>query len=59
MDDVRAFHLLARARAEGATWREMSDAIRELLEADGCTIQHIEMQVRQVELRFRPWLREA
>ncbi len=56
MNEARAFDLLARARAEGVSWREMSNAIRALLESDGCTIQHIEMQVDQVETRFRPWL---
>lgn len=58
MDEERAFALLARARAEGVTWREFSDATRALLEADGCSIQHIEMQMKQVERRFRPWLLE-
>lgn len=56
MDEERAFALLARARAEGVTWPQLSDAIRELLEEDGCSVQHIEMQMKQVERRFRPWL---
>ena len=58
MDEARAFRLLARAREEGVTWTVMSNTIRDLLAGDGCTVQHIEMQIRQVEARFRPWLRE-
>jgi len=56
MDEEKAFRLLERARREGVTWLEMSNAIRALLEGDGCTVQHIERQVAQVETRFRPWL---
>ena len=57
MDEERAFRLLARARYEGITWNEMATAVRKLLERDGCGVEHIEQQVRQVEVRFRPWLR--
>jgi hypothetical protein len=56
MDETRAFEVLALARAEGATWRDVSDFVREFLEGDGCSIQHIELAVQQVEARFRPWL---
>jgi len=58
MDEARAFQLLARARAEAVTWTMLSNAIRTLLEADGCTIQHIEREIGHVEARFRPWLRD-
>jgi len=58
MDEAQAFQVLALARAEDATWREVSDFVRELLEGDGCSIQHIELALRQVETRFRPWLRD-
>lgn len=58
MDEERAFRLLGRLRAEGVSWRELRDEIRDLLENDGCSIQHIEMQMTQVEERFRPWLLE-
>lgn len=56
MDEELAFALLTRLRAEKITWRQLSTAIRDLLGADGCSIQHIELQVQQVERRFRPWL---
>ena len=57
MDEERAFQLLARVRNEGVTWRQLSDAVRALLEGDGCTPLQIERELSQVELRFRPWLR--
>ena len=56
MDEDRAFALLARLRAEGVGWRELDSAVRDLLTEDGCTVQHIELQMRHVEPRFRPWL---
>lgn len=58
MDEELAFKLLSRLRAEGIGWRLLSNAVRDLLEEDGCSPQHIELQVRQVERRFRPWLCE-
>ena len=58
MDELRAFQLLMRLRAENVGWYALSNAIRNLLGEDGCTAQHIELQVEQVELRFRPWLRD-
>lgn len=56
MDERRAFMLLARLRAEDVPWRVLRDQIHDMLESDGCSAQHIEMQMRQVEERFRPWL---
>lgn len=58
MDDERAFRLLAKLRAEGVTWLEFSNAVRELLDADGCSVQHVEFELKQAEPRFRPWLAE-
>ncbi|MDT0577171.1 hypothetical protein RM533_13465 [Croceicoccus sp. F390] len=56
MDEDRAFALLAKLRAQGIGWRTLSDAIRALLDGDGCSVQHVELQMQQVEQRFRPWL---
>lgn len=58
MNEERAFQLLASARAEGVTWRQFSDAVRDLMAGDGCTALQIERELGQVEARFRPWLRE-
>ncbi len=56
MDEGHAFELLVRLRAEGVGRNELSNAVRELLASDGCSVQHIELQVREVEHRFAPWL---
>lgn len=56
MDENRAFHLLMRLRAEGVGWYALSNAIRDILATDGCSAQHIELQIAQVEQRFRPWM---
>lgn len=56
MDEKRAFKLLVRLRTEGIGWCDLSNAVRTLLQSDGCSPQHIELQVAQVEYRFRPWL---
>jgi hypothetical protein len=58
MDEIRAFRLLASARDAGIGWVEMSNAIRNLMENDGCSAPQIEMQVAEAEQRFRPWLRD-
>ena len=58
MDERKAFRLLASALDAEVTWTELANAVRALMERDGCSAQQIELQIADVERRFRPWLRD-